>query len=1515
MSKKRNKTDEIPHRPEEMLRALNAAAVAIQRAARTPEAVFEAVSRELERLGFHSLIVLLDEEKQHFVIHYTTPAPSVLAVIRELLNKKFIGYSFPVEQLDIYQQVIKTGQTVFDTEPAKSIEQVLPGPLRKLAAPIIQVARHGQSISAPLTVGGETTGILSVAATPLDQANIPAVTAFADQISAALENALLYEQVTRREQEVTAINAIVQALNASLNVKDVFGAVARELGDLVPFDRASIALISADRQSFTMYALVDRPDAPLGEGVTMPVAASAAGPDALAGRPHLTPDLSAETDFPGERLLYEAGLRSRVNVPLLIGDRHLGTLNLASTRPAAFSAHHLGLLQQVAGAIAAALQNAQLYERVQASEARYRHLVENVHDLIFAVDAEGVFTYCSPSVESLLGYATDEIIGRSFVEFMHPDDLPALLTSFERTLKKGARKPIDFRVRTKKGRAVWVRGLSRPVMRDGKAIGLTGVASDITARKQAEMALQRRNEQLDSLLASARHVTSTLDLDEVLQRVIESAIAAIGPAEKGTLHFFNEEQGELMALADVGFSPETLDAICLKPGEGCAGWVFVHRQPLIIDDVHTDPRFKLLDLPEIQEEKSALCVPLVVRDRAIGTLTLVSITRYDAFTAEHRDLLTVSASQMAVAIENARLYEESQQRLQELDSLLASAQHVTSTLDLDEVLLRVIESAIAAIGPAEKGSLHLFDEEQGELVVRAAVGFGPEYLAEIHLKPGEGYTGWVFVHRQPLVIGDVYADPRTKLIDLPEAYEKKSALCVPLIVRDRVIGTLSLDNVTQYDAFTSEHRDLLTIFASQVAGAIENARLFEETRKHMAHLERQTRDLELVHQVSQVISSSLDLTRILETTTEQMVTVFEANHSGILLFDQARTYGRVAAEYPSTGAAGERFPVQGYLAAERIIADAEPLVVEDAWNDPLMAAVRETMHKLDIRSMLIVPLILKGAVIGSIGLDAVGQQRFFTAEEVALAQTIASQVAVAIENARLYQTLRESEEQYRALFEQANDAVFLETLDGRILDANARACDLLGYSREELLALTVTDIVPPEIRGQISQIIEQKILRGGLGMEAENVRKDGTRVPVEVSTSLLDIGGQNLVLALVRDIRERKRLEEQLRQAQKMEAVGTLAGGIAHDFNNLLGGILGFASLIERDLPADSPLRTPVETIIRAARRGADLTNQLLAFARGGRYEVRPTSLNDGSREVVRLLSRTVDKAIAIEPRLAEDLAAVEGDAGQLHQMFLNLCLNACEAMPSGGLLTIATENVILSAEDAQAELELEPGPYVRLRVTDTGIGMDEETVQHIFEPFFTTKKGRPGRQHSGLGLSVVYGIVRSHGGAIRVHSELGRGSTFEVYLPAIERPAVVAVTPTVEATAGTETVLVVDDEDFIRALLRRALEGAGYTVLLAEDGPQALEVYRQHCQDIDLVVLDMGLPRLGGQETFRRLRESDPQVVVLISSGYAEDDRARAVLAAGARGFLAKPYDLQELLRKIRQVLDQPANPTNVNQ
>ncbi len=509
------------------------------------------------------------------------------------------------------------------------------------------------------------------------------------------------------------------------------------------------------------------------------------------------------------------------------------------------------------------------------------------------------------------------------------------------------------------------------------------------------------------------------------------------------------------------------------------------------------------------------------------------------------------------------------------------------------------------------------------------------------------------------------------------------------------------------------------------------------------------------------------------------------------------------------------------------------------------------------------------------------------------------------ERVKAEEQLRESEKKYRTLFEESKDVIYISTPDGKLLDINPAGVELFGYSsKEELLRIDIVrDLyLDPNDRDAFQMaIVQQGFVKD---YELAFKKRDGQPVTVLVTANAVkdDSGRMLTYRGIMRDITEKKRLEQQLLQAQKMESVGTLAGGIAHDFNNILGGILGYASFMKTKMEEGHPFFRYVDTIERSSIRAAELTSQLLAFARGGKYNVSSVNVNKIVDETIRMIARTFDKSIEIRTHLHPRLPMVEADSGQLLQVLMNLCVNAGDVMPAGGELTIETDIETLTEEDVKLRKGAQAGSYVCLTVTDTGIGMDRETQQRIFEPFFTTKKEGKG---TGLGLSMVYGVVKNHGGLVRVHSDVGRGTTFKIYLPVSEKPQTEEASETDAPLGGDEWILVVDDEEPIRSFVKDVLESNGYRVLSAENGAEAVSVYKEHDGDIDLVLLDMVMPRMGGHETFLRLRTHNPGVKALLCTGYSEDGKAQEILKSGVMGFIQKPYQGNTLLSKVRTTLD----------
>ena len=513
--------------------------------------------------------------------------------------------------------------------------------------------------------------------------------------------------------------------------------------------------------------------------------------------------------------------------------------------------------------------------------------------------------------------------------------------------------------------------------------------------------------------------------------------------------------------------------------------------------------------------------------------------------------------------------------------------------------------------------------------------------------------------------------------------------------------------------------------------------------------------------------------------------------------------------------------------------------------------------------------------------------------------------------------LRQSEEKYRELIENANDIIYTHDLSGRFTSLNRAGERITGYTREEALQLNFADVIASDNVELVRQMIVEKLKGGELtAYELEITAKDGSKLTLEINSRLIFQNGEVVgVQGIGRDITERKhaaetlrQTEEQLRQSQKLEAIGLLAGGIAHDFNNLLTVIGGYSSLLLRSLD-EAPERQQVEEIKKASDRAAALTRQLLAFSRKQVLQPVVLNLNDIVPEIDKMLRRLIGADIDLLTVIDPELWQVKADAGQIEQVLMNLAVNARDAMPSGGRLTIQTANVYLDNNYARQHIAIEPGSYVMLAVSDTGCGMDAETRAHIFEPFFTTKEAGKG---TGLGLSTVYGIIKQSGGHLWVYSEVGKGTTFKVYLPQIceatsqrKDGAARAATP-----GGTETVLLVEDEDMVRQLVRDVLESNGYRVLLAASGSEALHISERYRKAIHLLMTDVVMPEMGGREIVECLMQSRFGMKVLYMSGYTDESIVHHGVLDEGVAFLEKPFTPEAVARKVREVLDSTSAP-----
>jgi len=674
------------------------------------------------------------------------------------------------------------------------------------------------------------------------------------------------------------------------------------------------------------------------------------------------------------------------------------------------------------------------------------------------------------------------------------------------------------------------------------------------------------------------------------------------------------------------------------------------------------------------------------------------------------------------------------------------------------------------------------------------------------------------------------------------------------------------------------------------------------------------------------LAHSCDLSQLMDKAGNAARKIIGANYSGIGILAEDGLHLRSFALFGVDSELKKKFvyPAFNGPVFREILRERKARRVFSPYNGP--AGVELPVYHPPTRSFLGVPLEAGDRVYGWMYVADKIATLEFTEEDAHILTALAAKSALAFENADRFRTIQEhahlleteieerkrAEERFRTIVETAPVAIVIADDKGRIVEMNPHALNMFGYERGELVGKAVETLLPERLRNthqghRADYVKEPRARPMGVGMELLASRKDRTEFPVEISLGPLVTREGVLVSSTIVDITGRKKMEQQLRLSQRMEAIGQLAGGVAHDFNNLLTIILGSADAILEKLPLDHPAMRKVELIKKAGTSAADLTRQLLAFSRQQILQPRLLDLKEVVKRTQELLSRLIGDNISLTIAVEPSLGCICADPGQIEQVLINLAVNARDAMPEGGRLSIAACNAELDESYKQAHKQVVPGHYVMVAVEDSGCGMDQETQARIFDPFFTTKELGKG---TGLGLATVYGIVKQSGGYIWVYSEIGRGTIFKVYLPRVEQSEEQSGPKESEASSleGRETILLAEDSESLREIARDYLESLGYTIIEATSGKEALQRARDFKGSIDLLLTDVVMPEMGGMELAEKLLAIYPGVKVIFTSGYTDDAVVRKGVQDPGVMFIQKPYRPKALARKIREILGKAA-------
>jgi len=981
----------------------------------------------------------------------------------------------------------------------------------------------------------------------------------------------------------------------------------------------------------------------------------------------------------------------------------------------------------------------------------------------------------------------------------------------------------------------------------------------------------------ETLLAVARAFSSPLSVPDAMREVTRVVAQRLG-ADMGGAYFLDARKELLVPLAGYHV-PKALLPTLLETPFPIARFTFLQEardtgKLVWTSSYESDPRFDQAFLADTRP-RSLLFAPTRVRGDMVGGLFLVWWASAHSFTAAELRLAEGIASQVGIALENADLVQQTQDKLRETELLAELAKTINAALDLDTVLQRVTEAArelcktdLATIALAEPGT--------GEMELRYRAGARARGLDADRVRPGQGIGGLALTSGRPCRTDDYAADPRFSK-DLPASVLAEGLVAVmvaPIRSDDRIEGLLYVANRSPRP-FTDRDEAILLRLADHAALALRNARLFAREQAARAEAEATARALQAGEErYRALIEGSIQGMYIHQDRVIQF-----ANAPMARIFGYASPDDLVGRDYLVLIAPEERARIDGYRVA-RLRGEPAP---------PRYEAQGVARDGTPIWLEILASIISwngRPAVLGTF-LDIT-------------------------ERKRAQGALERLSRRHELILASAGEGIFGQDSEGITMFMNPAAATMLGWPPEEIVGRPMHELIHHSRRdGTPYSRTECPIyaaFRDGRVRHGEHEvfwRRDGTSFPVEYTTTPMRAEDGRVMGAVVtfRDVTEREQLEAQIRQAQKMDAVGQLAGGIAHDFNNLLTVIKGRAEILQRRLRPDGTHAHDFDLIKRTADRASALVQQLLAFSRKQVLQPRVLDLNAVVAEMSTMLRRLIGEHVLLHTETDPTLWRVKADLVQIEQVIMNLVVNARDAMPGGGDLTLRTGNVELDGAFARQHPGARPGPHVILAVGDTGLGMDAATQARVFEPFFTTKGPGTG---SGLGLSTAYGIVKQSNGYIAVESAPGRGSTFSVYLPRVDAAADPLPTPPAEEAVAHRpaTVLVVDDEEAVREITRDILVEHGYTVLEAANGREALRLCEARSDPIHLLLTDVVMPGMSGVELGQRLTRLRPEVKVLHMSGYMDAESVRKDVVEAGRTLLPKPFTPNALLAKVQEML-----------
>jgi len=1072
-------------------------------------------------------------------------------------------------------------------------------------------------------------------------------------------------------------------------------------------------------------------------------------------------------------------------------------------------------------------------------ETRYRRLLETTFEGTITIERGRVID-ANEGFARMFGYSPSEVISMRLLDFIAEESRDLTLQNVE----EGVERPAEALGIRRDGTRFHVELVAQTSLQQGRAVRVVAVR-DISERKQAEEVLRQQNRERALLNQVGRAISSTLDLNQVLVTILEEVRRLLNVAA-ASIWLIDPETGELVCRQAVGPPSDGVRGWRLAPGEGFAGWVAASGKALTVPDTRSDTRhFKEVDRETGVEQRSILSVPLYAQERVIGVLQVLD-TAVDRFRPRDLRLVESLAPAAAIAIENARLYEETEE-------LRAFNENIVQSMN-EGILLEDATGHITFVNPKTEELLGYTAEELTGWHWQTIVP--PEYVAEIEEEVAKRFRG------------------------IASQYET----VVLTRAGDRLPVSISARPLFEGGQFSG----VLSVFAD-----------ISERKQAEEEIRRRAAQQQALNAIIAAAAAASGLRELLETALDHTLQALGLDAGTIWVGDQWVTRGLPQERLQRIAQAAPGFLSAGFSSATAVPDVADTAAVEDwaqAKINPRTAA-RQIVDGLGVRASLTVPILSEGQRIGGLGLGAFAPRSWST-EEIALAEAVGRQLGGAAERLHLLEKTREQAWQVQQIVDTVQAGILLLDADLRVLLANPAAREYMdvlangdaAWTLSHLGGRTVEELLAPPPTGLWHEVTVESPPHRVFEVAA-----------YPVTSGADEVGSWVLVL---QDVTQEREIEERVQRQERLAVVGQLAAGIAHDFNNIMSVIILYAEMMLRkpDLPPRD--RERLTTISQQARQATNLTGQILDFSRASVLERHPLDLVPFLKELTKLLERTLPENIALELAYGYDEYTVNADPTRIQQVVMNLVVNARDAMPDGGRMHIGLDYVRVETNEPPPLPEMEPGQWVQMMASDTGTGIPPDALPYVFDPFFTTKAAGQG---TGLGLAQVYGIVKQHGGHIDVQSELGSGTTFVIYLPALQvSQGEVLEAETAAPTQGHgETILVVEDEPAAREAVADALQSLGYRPLTAANGREALALYDQYAADVALVLSDLVMPEIDGPELFRLLKQKDPSVKIIAMTGYPLKARDQEPWGQEIVDWLQKPLNVELLGEAVGRALE----------